>query len=96
MKTWFTDLHARTTLGLQLVPFIFENIATYPLVKRVSGSAPDYWRYGKVLRSISCERPSLNEPVVLLFAVFSGNLFQSFIVLQKRKICNCLYYIGFV
>jgi len=30
MKTWFTDLHARTTLGLQLVPFIFENTATTP------------------------------------------------------------------
>ena len=26
MKTRFTDLHARTTLGLQLVPFIIENI----------------------------------------------------------------------
>ena len=27
MKTRFTDLHARTTLGLQLVPSIIENIA---------------------------------------------------------------------
>jgi hypothetical protein len=26
MKTRFTDLHARTALGLQLVPFIIENI----------------------------------------------------------------------
>jgi hypothetical protein len=26
MKTRFTDLHARTTLGLQLVPSIIENI----------------------------------------------------------------------
>ena len=42
VKTRFTDLHARTTLGLQLVPSIIENIA--PLlstpVNRVSGSAP--------------------------------------------------------
>jgi hypothetical protein len=29
MKTRFTDLHARTTLGLQLVPSIIENIAPY-------------------------------------------------------------------
>jgi hypothetical protein len=28
MKTWFTDLHARTALGIQLVPSIIENIAT--------------------------------------------------------------------
>jgi hypothetical protein len=27
MKTRFTDLHARTALGLQLVPLIIENIA---------------------------------------------------------------------
>jgi hypothetical protein len=27
MKTWFTDLQARTALGLQLVPSIIENIA---------------------------------------------------------------------
>jgi hypothetical protein len=27
MKTRFTDLHARTALGLQLVPSIIENIA---------------------------------------------------------------------
>jgi hypothetical protein len=27
MKTRFTDLHARTALGLQLVPPIIENIA---------------------------------------------------------------------
>ena len=29
MKTRFTDLHARTALGLQLVPSIIENIAPY-------------------------------------------------------------------
>ena len=45
MKTRFTDLHARTALGLQLVPSIIENIAPYlsthpPPVNRVSGSAP--------------------------------------------------------
>jgi hypothetical protein len=27
MKTRLTDLHVRTALGLQLVPFIIENIA---------------------------------------------------------------------
>ena len=27
MKTRFTDLHARTILGLQLIPSIIENIA---------------------------------------------------------------------
>jgi len=31
MKTRFTDLHARTALGLQLVQSIIENIATYHL-----------------------------------------------------------------
>ena len=31
MKTRFTDLHARTALGLQLVPSIIENIA--PLIQ---------------------------------------------------------------
>jgi hypothetical protein len=42
MKTRFTDLHARTVLGLQLVPSIIENIAPYlsPPVNTVSGSAP--------------------------------------------------------
>ena len=42
MKTRFTDLHARTALGLQLVPSVIENIAPYlsPPVNRVSGSAP--------------------------------------------------------
>jgi hypothetical protein len=29
MKTRFTDLHARTALGIQLVPSIIENIAPY-------------------------------------------------------------------
>ena len=29
MKIRFTDLHARTALGLQLVPSIIENIARY-------------------------------------------------------------------
>ena len=29
--------------------------------------------------------PSLNASVVVLFVVFSGNLFQSFIVLQKKE-----------
>jgi hypothetical protein len=29
MKTRFTDPHARTALGLQLVPSIIENIAPY-------------------------------------------------------------------
>ena len=38
MKTRFTNLHARTALGLQLVPSFIENIAP---VNRVSGSAPD-------------------------------------------------------
>ena len=42
------------------------------------------WRYGKVLRSTSCERPSLNASVVVLFVIFYGNSFQSFIVLQKK------------
>ena len=47
MKTRFTDLHARTALGLQLVPSIIENIAPLlrpppPPVNRVSGSAPAY------------------------------------------------------
>ena len=48
MKTRFTGLHARTALGLQLVPSIIENIAPYlspppppPPVNRVSGSAPE-------------------------------------------------------
>ena len=43
MKTRFTDLHARTALGLQLVPSIIENIAPYLSipVNRVSGSAPE-------------------------------------------------------
>ena len=43
MKTRFTDLHARTALGLQLVLSIIENIApllTPAPVNRVSGSAP--------------------------------------------------------
>jgi hypothetical protein len=45
MKTRFTDLHARTALGLQLVPSIIENTAPYlspspTPVNRVSGSAP--------------------------------------------------------
>ena len=42
MKTRFTYLHARTALGLQLVPSIIENIAAQlsPPVYRVSGSAP--------------------------------------------------------
>ena len=47
METMFTALHARTALGLQLVPSIIENIAPYlspppppPPVTRVSGSAP--------------------------------------------------------
>ena len=41
--TRFTDLHARTALGLQLVPSIIENIAPYLSipVNRVSGSAPE-------------------------------------------------------
>ena len=44
MKTRFTDLHARTALGLQLVPSIIENIAPYlsPPVNGVSGSAPEF------------------------------------------------------
>jgi hypothetical protein len=44
MKTRFTNLHARTALGLQLVPSIFENITPYlrPPIKRVSGSAPAF------------------------------------------------------
>jgi hypothetical protein len=43
MKTRFTDLHARTVLGLQLVASIIENIAPEPPppVNRVSGSAPE-------------------------------------------------------
>ena len=53
-----------------------------------------YWRYGKVLRSTSCERPSLNASVVVLFVIFSVNLFLLFC--GKTKMCNCLYYIGFV
>jgi hypothetical protein len=40
MKTRFTDLHARTALGLELAPSIIENIAPL-LSNRVSGSAPD-------------------------------------------------------
>jgi hypothetical protein len=32
-----------------------------------------YWRYGKVLRSSSCERLSLNASVVALFVIFFGN-----------------------
>ena len=44
-----------------------------------------YWRYGKVLRSSSCERLSLNASVVALFVIFFGNWFQSFIVLQKKE-----------
>jgi hypothetical protein len=44
-----------------------------------------YWRYRKVLGSTSCERPFLNASVVVLFVMFSGNLFQSFIVLQKNE-----------
>ena len=54
MKTRFLALHARTDLGLQLVPYIIENIAPKlssrppppppppppSPVKRVSGSAP--------------------------------------------------------
>ena len=42
MKTRFTNLHARTALGLQLVPSIIENINPYlsTPIKRVSGSAP--------------------------------------------------------
>jgi hypothetical protein len=47
MKTRFTDLHARTALGLQLVPSIIENIAPclspHPPINRVSGSAPGYF-----------------------------------------------------
>ena len=30
MKSWFTDLHGRTALGLQLVPSIIEKIAPQP------------------------------------------------------------------
>ena len=45
MKTRFTNFHARTALGLQLVLSIIENITPYlippPPVKRVSGCAPD-------------------------------------------------------
>ena len=42
METKFTDLHARTALGLQLDPSVIENIAPYlsPPVTRVSGAAP--------------------------------------------------------
>jgi hypothetical protein len=43
MKTRSTDIHARTALGLQLVPSIIENIAPQlsPPVNRVSGSVPE-------------------------------------------------------
>jgi len=44
----------------------------------------------------SCERPSLNPSVVVLFVMFSGNLFHLLLFYRKRKICNCLYYIEFV
>jgi hypothetical protein len=38
MKTRFTDLHARTALGLQLVPSIIENIApSYSVLKISTG-----------------------------------------------------------
>ena len=45
VETRFTDLHARTALGLQLtlIPSIIENIAPQPSpppVNRVSGSPP--------------------------------------------------------
>jgi hypothetical protein len=43
MKTRFTDLHARTALGLQLIPSINEIIAPYlspPPPSIVSGSTP--------------------------------------------------------
>jgi len=42
MKTSFPALHTRTALGLQLVPYIIENIAPKlsPAPSRVSGSTP--------------------------------------------------------
>jgi hypothetical protein len=42
MKTRITDLHTRTSLGLQLVPSIIENIAPLlnPPIKRSYGSSP--------------------------------------------------------
>ena len=45
MKTRFTDLHARTALGLQLVPSIIENIAPYLiyLASRSFGYEPHFF-----------------------------------------------------
>ena len=37
MNTRFTDLHARTALGLQLAPSIIENIAPYMWTARHRG-----------------------------------------------------------